>query len=82
MRAVQCTQRQPTTWRHTHDQNQRRNHDAVRAVPEPATERLAVAGECSGPPSPSLPCQEMALVNQNQNQNPSLGQLVSFACAV
>ena len=44
---------------------------AVRAVPEPATERLAVAGERSGPPSPSLPYQEMALVHQNQNQNPS-----------
>ena len=43
---------------------------AVRAVPEPATERLAVAGERSGPPSPSLPYQEMALVHQNQNQNP------------
>ena len=42
---------------------------AVRAVPEPATERLAVAGERSGPPSPSLPYQEMALVHQNQNQN-------------
>ena len=25
---------------------------------------------CIGPPSPSLLCQEMALVNQNQNQNP------------
>ena len=25
---------------------------------------------CIGPPSQSLPCQEMALVNQNQNQNP------------
>ena len=44
--------------------------NAVRAVPEPATERLAVAGERSGPPSPSLPYQEMALVHQNQNQNP------------
>ena len=43
---------------------------AVRAVPEPATERLAVAGERSGPPSPSQPYQEMALVHQNQNQNP------------
>ena len=45
--------------------------NAVRAVPEPATERLAVAGERSGPPSPSLPYQEMALVHQNQNQNPT-----------
>ena len=70
VRAVQSTQGHPTTRRHTLDLNQRQNPNAVRAEPEPATERLAVAGECSGPPSPSLPYQEMALVHQNQNQNP------------
>ena len=54
--------------------------NAVRAVPEPATERLAVVGERSGPPSPSLPYQEMALVHQNQNQNPGLDHPRTSAC--
>ena len=54
--------------------------NAVRAVPEPATERLAVAGERSGPPSPSLPYQEMALVHQNQNQNPAPSPLLILPC--
>ena len=65
VRAVQGTQGHPTTRRHTLDLNSRQN-------PTPCAQcqnRLAVAGERSGPPSPSLPYQEMALVHQNQNQN-------------
>ena len=54
--------------------------NAVRAVREPAMERLAVAGERSGPPSPSLPYQEMALVHQNQNQNPHWAQWRYTTC--
>ena len=37
---------------------------------EQATRFGMMGSGCIGPPSPSLPCQEMALVNQNQNQNP------------
>ena len=45
---------------------------AVNSASDAVWVLMETTSGCIGPPSPSLPCQEMAPVNENQNHNPTL----------